>query len=130
MDMFLMLFQVVWINQDVIEVDYHIYIDQVVKDVGHKALKGCGGVHESEWHDKIFEHTVAGAESSFPFVPFSYPHIVIPNMEVDLWVDFGQVQLVDKGLYLGDWVVVLLSNFVETSIIDTEAKSTAFLLGE
>jgi hypothetical protein len=38
--------------------------------------------------------------------------------------------LVDKGLHLGDWVVVLLSNFVETSIIKTEAKASIFLLHE
>jgi hypothetical protein len=125
-----MLFQVVWIDQDVVEVNYHIYIDQVMKDIIHEVLKGHRGVCESKWHNKVFEHAVMSAKGGFPFISFSYPHIVIPITEVDFQVDFGWSQLVNKGLDSGDRVAVLSGDLVETSVVDTEAKASIFLLHE
>ena len=82
--MFLMLFDVIRVNENVVKVNYHVYVDEVMENIVHEALKGCGCIRESKRHNKVFKRAVASAECGFPLVSFSYPHIVIPHSKVDL----------------------------------------------
>ena len=79
-----MLFNVIRVNENVVEVNYHVYINEVMENIVHEALKGCRCVHESKWHNKIFKCAVVSAERSFPLISFSYPHVVISHSKVDL----------------------------------------------
>ena len=82
--MFSMLFDVIQVDENVVEINYHVYIDEVMENIIHEVLKGCGCICESKQHNKIFKRAVASVERSLPLVSFSYPHVVISHSKVDL----------------------------------------------
>ena len=50
-DVFLMLFEIIGIDEDVIEIDHNAFVKQISKDVVHKPLERGRRVGEAERHD-------------------------------------------------------------------------------
>jgi hypothetical protein len=65
------LFMVIGVNEDVVQVYKDADIEQVHEDVIHKSLKSSWSIGKSERHDTPFEGAVSGSERCFPFVTFS-----------------------------------------------------------
>src|SRR4030081_2938128 len=88
-DVFPVIFRVVRVNEDVIEVGDDRNVEHVAKYVVDETLKSGESIGEAEGHDEPFERTVSGAEGGFPFISFSDPDEVISVSEVDLGVDMS-----------------------------------------
>ena len=91
-----MLFFRVRIDEDVIKVYQHAYIEQVAEDVIHKTLKSSGCICKSERHDMPFEGAIAGVESGFPFVTLSDMDQVVRVMEVNFCIESCLLQAVEE----------------------------------
>jgi hypothetical protein len=70
-DLSLVLFFVIRVNEDVIQVYKDTDVEQVRKDVIHKSLKCSRSIGKSERHDTPFKGAILGLEHCFPFVTFS-----------------------------------------------------------
>jgi hypothetical protein len=66
-----LLFFIIGVNEDVVQVYKDADVEQVRKDVIHKSLKCSRSIGKSERHDTPFEGAVSGSECCFPFVTFS-----------------------------------------------------------
>ena len=86
-DMPYMLFFRVRIDEDVVLVYQHAYIEQVTEDVIHKMLKSSRHVHKSKGHDAPFEGAIAGVESGFPFIALLDSDQVVHMTEVNFHIE-------------------------------------------
>ena len=68
MDMPFVPFFGVRVDEDVVQVHQHAYIEHVTKDVIHKVLESSGCICKSKGHDAPFKGAIAGAESGLPFI--------------------------------------------------------------
>jgi hypothetical protein len=64
------LFFVIRVNEDVVQVYKDADVEQVCKDVIHKSLKCSWSIGKSERHDTPFERAISGLKCCFPFVTF------------------------------------------------------------
>ena len=70
MDMHNMLFWILGVDQNIIQIDYHAHIQQVCKNAVNEVLECSWSVGKSERHNKPFIGAIACAEGSFPFIPW------------------------------------------------------------
>jgi hypothetical protein len=119
LDMGSMLCQIVGVDEHIIQVDDDADVEHIGEDVIHEALESSGGVGQSEWHNKPLKQAIAGAESCFPFISFSYSDKVIGVLKVDFRVDTRFTRAIKKIGDQGEWITVLDCELVESSEIDT-----------
>ena len=81
-----MLFFRVRIDEDVIQVYQHAYIEQVTEDVIHKMLKSSRRICKSKRHDTPFKRAIAGMESGFPFITLMDTDQVVCMTEVNFCI--------------------------------------------
>jgi hypothetical protein len=129
-DVFMMVVAVLRENEDVIEVDYNEDVSHVLEDVIHEELECCRGIHQSEWHDKVFEGAVTCAKGSLPLLTRSDPNIVISCTKVKLGVDVRTFELVDEVRNEGYRVLVLSGETVQASVVDEHSQRTILLFCE
>src|SRR6185369_5136653 len=101
-----------------------------MEDVVHEALKSRWGVGEAEWHDSPFKRSIARAESGFPFVSFSNMNEVVGMSEVEGCVDSSFSGGLEKVGNQRKRIAILFRDLIETSVIDTKAKGSIFLVDE
>jgi hypothetical protein len=65
------LFFIIGVNEDVVQVYKDADVKQVREDVIHKSLKCNRSIGKSERHDTPFKGAISGSECGFPFVTFS-----------------------------------------------------------
>ncbi|KAG6894821.1 hypothetical protein C0992_004474 [Termitomyces sp. T32_za158] len=100
----------VGVDEDVVQVAYHEHVAHIMEDVIHEVLECGRGVGHAKRHHK------------------GNANIVVPRAEVELGVDFGASEPVDKISNEGKGVPVLLCDFIEAPVIDTEAERAVLLL--
>lgn len=71
-------------DEDNIKVNKHKMFEKVLKDIIHQDLEDCGGVGETEAHDKVFKVAKGSAEHSRPFISFLDPDQMAGISEV-IW---------------------------------------------
>lgn len=81
-------------DEDVVEVYDEVGVEEVVEYVIHEALEGCWCVSEAKRHDQHLVEAIACLECRFPFVAFSYPHVVVTGSKVELGEDLCTLQSV------------------------------------
>jgi hypothetical protein len=75
-----MFFQGVSEDEDIVQVDNnHPLQDEVVEDLVHHCLEGCGAVCQTEIHHEGFEQAVVCMESCLPFVTLLDADVVYPQ---------------------------------------------------
>ena len=129
-DMFLMICRVVGINEDVLGVDDHTHIQEITEDVVHEMLESCRSIGKSKGHNEPFKRTIAGSESSFPFITVHNTDEVIDMSEINGGVDTG---FTCSGKEVGnEWkgISILFGYFIETLEIYAEAEGFIFLEGK
>ena len=62
---------VIGIDQNIIKINYHIYIDGVRKDVIYEVLEGSRSIGKTKRYNRPFKRSIIGIECSLPFVAFS-----------------------------------------------------------
>jgi hypothetical protein len=55
---------------------------------------------------------------------------VISHAEINLGINAGSTRGIEEVRCQGEWILVLLSNMVEGSVINAKAKGTIFLFDE
>ena len=93
-------------------------------------MEHCRGVGKSERHYQPFKRAVASAERRLPFVSGCDADQIIRMSEVDLGVDPSLPRCIQKIGDKWEWIPVLPSDLVESSVIDTETERTVLLLDE
>ena len=88
-DMFSVLFHVVGVDEDVIQIDKDTYIKHVREDVIHEVLKSCQCVSQTEGHNTPFKRAVAGAKGGFPFITFMDLNKVVGMLQVNFGIHGG-----------------------------------------
>ena len=84
------------IHEDVIQVDYHEDIGQVLEDVGHKVLKCVRHKGKFHCHDKRFNGAISNPKCGLPLVTKGSAEFIVPSEWIKFGVDCGKAQLVDK----------------------------------
>ena len=93
-------------------------------------LESCRSIGKSKGHNEPFKRTIAGSESSFPFITVHNTDEVIGMSEINGGIDTGftcsgkEVRNERKG------ILVFFGYFIETSEIYAEAEGFIFLKGE
>src|SRR5882724_4598994 len=85
-DMFLMLGDIVRINEDVIQIDDDTNVDHVSENVVHKSLEGCGSVSKPFRHYQPLKRPVSGSKSRLPFFSSGKSDKMIWVPEIDFGV--------------------------------------------
>jgi hypothetical protein len=76
-DMFLVFFKSIRVNECVIKVCSTESIDVGSENIVDEILKCCQGIGKTKCHNQRFEKAVLGMEGSFPFLPFRHVDEVI-----------------------------------------------------
>jgi len=64
-------FNILGVVSYVIEINYHIDIEEVGKDVIYEVLKSSRSIIETKKHNRPFKGSVVDTKSSLPFITFS-----------------------------------------------------------
>ena len=84
------------IHEDVVQVDYHKDIGQVLEDVGPKVLTCVRCKGKFLYHDKRFNWAISNPKRGLPLVTKGGAEFVVPGEWIKFSVDCGKAQLVDK----------------------------------
>ena len=115
-------------DEYVVKVYHDVDIKDVAEYVVHEVLEYSWGIGESKGHDLIFEEAITSPECCFPFIAFSNTDIGIADPEIDFGEMLGSPEAVDKVVDMWNGVRVLDSDFIEGTVVDTEAKSAIWFL--
>ena len=113
MDMLMVLFHVVRVDEDIIQIDEDAYIEHVGEDVIHEVLKSCQCISQTEEHNTPFKGAVAGVEGGFPFVTFTDSNKVVGMLQVNFGIHRGLSQAVEEVGDMWKWILVFLGDFIE-----------------
>lgn len=102
-------------DEDVVEVDGAEPIEEGAEGVVHEVLEGCGGVCETERHDRVFEVAVTTAESGFPLIALCDPDQVVGAAKVEFGEELGAGESIEEFGDKGERVAVLDCDGVEAS---------------
>ena len=120
--MLVMLFHVVRIDEDIIQIDEDTYIEHIGEDVIHEGLKSCQCISQTKGHNTPFERAVVGVEGGFPFITFMDLKEVVGVLQVNFGIHGGLSWAVKE---VGDaWkrISVFLGDFVECSKVGAEME--------
>ncbi len=84
-------------------------------------LERCRGIGESKGHNQVFEKTIAGTESRFPFFTFSHANRVVGVSDVESSVVMGLRETVQCFPYQGERVSILDCPIVEASVVNAKS---------
>ena len=72
--------------------------------------------------------TVTGTKDSIWDISIPNPEMMVPRMKINLREETRPLELFEQVIYSGKWILILDSDFVEISIIDTHSKGSIFFL--
>ena len=123
-----MLFWILGVDQNIIQIDYHTHIQQVCKNAVNEALECSWSIGKSKRHNKPFIGAITGVEGSFPFIPWSNADQMVCMMEVD----FGIYGHVTGGIQeVGDeqkGITIFFGELIEAAKVHTETERSILLL--
>ena len=120
--MFTVLFHVVGVDEDVIQVDKDAYIEHVGEDVIHEVLKSCWCISQTEGHNTPFKSAIVGVEGGFPFITFTDLNKVVGMLQVDFGIYRGLLWAVKEVGDAWKWISVFLGDFIERLKVGTETE--------
>ena len=130
LDMLLVGFHVLRVDEDVVEAHDDTDVQHVSKDGVDKSLECCRSISETKGHYQPFIRPIAGVESCFPLVSRNNLDKMVCMPEIYLGVDFGLAGGVQKVGDQGEWVAILFGNFIEASEVNAEPERTVLLFYE
>lgn len=87
--MYLVVFHVVAVNQNIIEVSRAKEVKVLARTVADEVLEDGQGVDESKWHHGIFQGSVASAAGGFPFFSRCHFDLIVALTEIQLATPFS-----------------------------------------
>ena len=71
--------------------------------------------------------TITGMKGYLLDISIPNPLLMEPLTKMNLGEETRPLELVEQVIYYGKWILILGSNFVELSIMDTHSKGSIFL---
>ena len=127
LDMLLMRFHVLAIDEDVVEVHNNTDIQHVSEDSVNKSLECCRSISGTKGHYQPFIRSIVGMKSCFPLISRHNSDKMVHMPEIYLGVDFGQAGGVQKARDQGEWIAILFGNFIKASKVNAESERTILL---
>ena len=129
-NMFIVFLGSLGVNEDIIQIDYHIFVRDVGKDAVHITLESSRSIGEVEVHDHKIKGSIMSLEGSFPFITRSNADKVVGTMEVNLGVDGGGAEAIKEVGNEQKWVLVFLGDGIKTTPIDTKMEQAILLFDQ
>ena len=82
------IFFIVAVDEDVIEIDNDEDVQVGPERIIDEALEGGWGVGQAERHHEVFELAVPGTKCCFPLMPLCDSNEVVTVLEIDFGKDF------------------------------------------
>ncbi len=128
--LFVMVGQVQQVDEDVIKVDQHIDINDVMEEVVDDGLECCQRIGKSKGHDKGLKEAIAHPEGHLPLVTLLNAHQVVCTTEVKLGEDLGAMEAVKGICDQGQGHPVLQGDGVQALVVMARLEGTALLVHE
>jgi len=97
-----MLLQGIREDEDIVQVDNnHSLQDEVMEDLIHHRLEGCGAVCQAEVHYEGFKQATIRVKGCLPFVALLDADIVVSPVDVQLCKVSCSLEAVDQIIYKG-----------------------------
>ena len=129
-NMFIMFLRSLGVNEDIVQIDYHIFVKDVREDAVHITLESSRSIGEAEVHDHKIKGTIMSSEGGFPFITRSDVDEVVGTMEVNLGVDGGGAEAIKEVGNEQKWVSVFLGDGIKTMPINTKTERAVLLFDE
>ena len=91
-------------------------------------LEGSRGIGQAEVHDQKVEGAEASVKSGFPFVTGCNANEVVSTAKVNLGEDLRIPKAVKQIWNEREWIMILSSDGIETTPINTKVKRTILFL--
>ena len=128
--MFDLFVEVLRINQNVVEVNYQIYLYEISEDVVDKMLKGGRCIAEAKGHNCVLEASKSSSHCCQIFVSFSDSNQIVGSSKIDLREMSNLVEKCEEVRHWRNRVSVLLRYEVEFPIVHTETQRVVLLRDE
>jgi hypothetical protein len=116
------------VDGHIVHMDCEPFLSDFFGEYGiHHCLKSGWGVGESEEHDCWFEQAFIGNESSFPFISFFDPDVVVAPSDVKFGVEGAAAQAVNEFWNEWKWVCVADGPLIDGSIVLYWSKFSVLL---
>jgi len=122
------LFGILGVDQNVIQIDYHPHIQHVRKNAIDKALERSCSIGKSERHNKPFIGAVASAEGSFPFITQSDADQMVYMSEIDLGIDGRAAGRIKEVRDEQKQIMIFFGDFIETMEVHTKTEQSIIFL--
>jgi len=123
-----MLFGILGVDQNVIQIDYHAHIQHVCKNAIDEALERSQSVGKSERHNKPFIGAIASAEGSFPFIARSDADQMVCMSEINLGIDGRTAGRIKEVRDEQKWITIFFGDFIETAEVHTKTERSILFL--
>ena len=116
--MLLVLLQAAEEDEDIIQIDVHKPVQQIMEDIVDEGLEDSWSVGESKQHHHILEVAKRSIKRRLPFVSFLYAYQLICVQQVQLGEDSSTAQELEQEIDEGQGILVFDSDVVKTSVIN------------
>ena len=130
LDMSLVRLLVLGVDEDVVKVYDNAHIQEVCKNAINKPLESSGGISEAKGHHQPLIGAVACAEGSLPLIARSNVDKVVGMVEINFGIYFGFGRRVEEVGDEGKGILIFLGDFVEATVVYTEAERAVLLFDE
>ena len=93
-------------------------------------MKRGGGIGESKGHNKEFIGAIAGGEGSLVFIARADSDLVIAGVKIKFGEVFCFAKAIVEVINAWDREIVLDSDIIEATIVDTHSHGSVFLFHE
>ncbi|KAK4731637.1 hypothetical protein R3W88_024625 [Solanum pinnatisectum] len=115
------------INQNVINKHNNKYVNIWLKHFVHKVHECYRSISLAKIHDKKLIMTIMGPEYCLWNITLSYLELMIDQFEVYLRKASGTLKLIQNIISSNKWILILDSDLVDLTVINTYPKRIIFL---
>jgi hypothetical protein len=127
LDMGSVIFEVLRINQNIVEVNDYVYFDNVSEDIIDEILKSGRSIAKPKGHHSILVTTESGSHSRQPFMTFGDSNQIIGTSKIELREVRSSMKKSKKVRHGRNWVSILSSNIIQLPVIHTESEGSILL---
>jgi hypothetical protein len=118
------------VNKYTIDEHYNELVQILHKVLVHQIHIVGRGFSQSKRHHRILIQTIPQNEGSLQNVTFSYLQLILSRSNIDLREHTRTMELTKQIINPWQWVLVLDSNLIQSTIIHTHLLSTILLQDE
>ena len=113
-------------DKNIVQIDHDKFVQEINEHFIHEAHEGGRSVGQPKRHNCKLVEAIASGECSFWDISFVDADLIVARTQIDFGKHLCAAKAFQKVLSRRKWVLIPLSNIVETTIIDAkpEASST------